>query len=83
MWLPHRMYEAVPTICLAIGGLFLAGALYLGFETRSAPLCLLVSLACIGYGAAIMWLRYRYRRPRPVLKQETQNPIEVAARQVH
>jgi hypothetical protein len=83
MWLPHRLYEAVPTICLAIGGLFVVGALYSGFESRFAPLFLVAALACIAYGASIMWLRHRYRRPRPVLKQEAENAIEVAARQVH
>jgi hypothetical protein len=85
MWLPHRLYEAVPTICLAIGGMFVVGALYIGFETRSALLYLLASLSCIAYGASIMWLRHRYRRPRPGLKdlkEETQ-AIEAAARQVH
>jgi hypothetical protein len=83
MWLPHRLYEAVPSICLAIGGLFVAGALFIGFETRAAPLYLLAALSCIAYGTSIMWLRHRYRRPRPVLKQEAENAIEVAARQVH
>lgn len=83
MWLPHRLYEAVPTICLTIGGLIVAGALYIGFGSRSAPLYLFVALACIGYGAAIMWLRHRYRRPRPARQAESENAIESAARQVH
>lgn len=86
MWLPHRLYEAVPTICLAIGGSFVVGALYVGFETRSAPLYLLAAFGCIAYGASIMWLRHRFRRPRRPglkdLKEETQ-AIEAAARQVH
>jgi hypothetical protein len=83
MWLPHRLYEAVPAICLTIGGLILAGALYIGFGSRSAPLYLFVALGCFAYGASLMWLRHRYRRPRPGFKQETQNAVESAARQVH
>ena len=83
MWLPYRLYEAVPVICLSIGGLFVAGALYIGFGSRSAPLYLFVALCCTGYGAAIMWLRHRYRRPRPGRHAESQSPLEAAARQVH
>ncbi len=82
MWLPHRLYEAVPKICFLVGGLILAGALYVGFGSRFAPLYLFVALACMAYGASIMWLRYRYRRPRPS-RGTDESPIVSAARQIH
>ncbi len=82
MWLPHRLYEAVPKIFFAVGGSILAGALYIGFASRSAPFYVFVALGCIAYGASIMWLRYRYRRPRPSPGVD-ESPIESAARKFH
>ncbi len=37
MWLPKPIYEALPTIYMVIGMLFLAGAAYLGPAHEAAP----------------------------------------------
>jgi hypothetical protein len=84
MWIPYRLYEALPKIYVAAGGLVLAGALYAGFVSRSVLVYLLVALACVGYGASITWLRYRYRRPRPVVASvDGDNTIIAMARRFH
>lgn len=83
MWIPYRLYEALPRIYLVVGGVLLAGALYFGFERRSVLIYLFVALACIAYGASIMWLRYRYRRPRPVAGAEGDNTLITMARRFH
>lgn len=83
MWLPYRLYEALPRIYLAVGGVALAAALYVGFNSRSVLLYLLVALGCGVYGASIMWLRYRYRRPRRVSVTEIDNTVIKMARRFH
>jgi hypothetical protein len=83
MWIPYRLYEALPRICVSIGGLVLALALYLGFDNRSLLFYLFVAFGCMVYGASIMWLRYRYRRPPPAPVTDGEDPMVSMARRFH
>ncbi len=83
MWIPYRLYEALPKIYISVGGLVLAGALYVGFDSRSLFIYLFVAFGCIAYGASIMWLRYRYRRPRPVSAAERDSTVVSLARKIY
>ena len=83
MWIPYRLYEALPKIYIGVGGLVLASALYFGFDSRSLFAYLFVALGCFAYGASIMWQRYRYRRPRPVSAAERDSTVISLARKIH
>ena len=62
LWLPKIVYEALPYLYISFGLGALASALYTPSWTWILPYLVLVGLACLHAGLAIVTLRYRFRR---------------------
>lgn len=62
LWLPRILYEALPYLYISLGVAALASALYAPGWTWILPYLVLIGLACLHAGLAIVTLRYRFRR---------------------
>lgn len=62
LWLPRAVYEVMPYVYVCLGLLALASAIYLPGWTWVLPYLLLIGLACLHAGLALIALRYRFRR---------------------
>ena len=62
LWLPRILYEALPYLYISLGIAALASALYAPGWTWILPYLVLIGLACLHAGLAIVTLRYRFRR---------------------
>lgn len=62
MWLSKPVYEALPYLYLAAGGVLLGLSLYLDFDIWPTA-CLLLGICCLIYGL-VLWLRRRDYRER-------------------
>jgi energy-converting hydrogenase Eha subunit C len=49
IWLPERIYRAVPVVCIFLGVFFLV--------TAPRPMSAMLSIALIGYGSVILLSR--------------------------
>lgn len=64
MWLPTRLYEALPTIYVIIGLTFLAGSLYIGLDHPLAPMYFMLGAGSILSGLYVSQRRLWERRQR-------------------
>ena len=65
LWLPPRVYAAIPWIYLGAGTTALLGGLYLPDWVWTFPYMVLLGLACLHVGITIASMRHRRRNPRP------------------
>lgn len=61
MWLPRSVYEALPWIYIAIGGIFIGGAVYLGITSAESPPYLGIGVISILTGLFVRTHRHRSR----------------------
>jgi len=61
MWLPTKLYEALPLLYATIGALFLMGALYIGVGQGLMPVYMAIGLSCVIAGIYVTYLRYNAR----------------------
>lgn len=64
MWIPTKIYEALPAIYFAVGVAFIGGALYLGVSHGPGIGYLIVGSLCIGAGVVVSSFRQRARNDR-------------------
>ena len=74
MWLPKPIYEALPVIYMAIGAIFLAGAVYLGFSHPAAVAYAGIGIVCILTGIFIRELRQEARDQKNSAPSDTDSP---------
>lgn len=69
MWIPTKLYEALPAIYVAMGVSITLGAVYIGISDQLMLGYLLLGAACVMAGIFIKSLRSNARsnehRPRP------------------
>jgi len=63
VWLPQRLYAAVPAIYLGSGTGALLGGLYLPDPSWMLPYVLLFGFACLHAGVTLVAMRRRRRTP--------------------
>ena len=61
MFLPKKIYEALPVAYIAVGTSFILGAVYIGIDHRPMVGYLAVGLLCIFAGAVVNGIRRRER----------------------
>ncbi len=61
MWLPKPIYEALPTIYMVIGVLFMAGSAYLGLDHEAAPAYAGIGVVCLLSGVFVRARRHESR----------------------
>jgi hypothetical protein len=61
LFLPRKIYEALPAAYIAVGALFIVGATYIGIGHRPMVGYLAVGLGCILAGVAVSSIRRRER----------------------
>jgi len=61
MFLPKKIYEALPAAYIAVGTSFILGAVYIGIDYRPMVGYLAVGLSCIFAGVAVNSIRRRER----------------------
>jgi hypothetical protein len=61
MYLPTKIYEALPKIYLAVGALFILGAVYIGIDHGPMVGYSVVGLSCIVAGVLVHKIRRRAR----------------------
>lgn len=64
MWIPTKLYEALPAIYFAIGVAFISGALYVGVNDTPMIVYLILGSLCIGAGTAVADRRSKARSER-------------------
>ena len=62
IWLPRRLYEALPVFYIACGLIALASALFLPEQSWFIPWAVIFGFAAIHLGLGIAALRHRFRR---------------------
>ena len=62
MWIPKSLYDHAPLFWLLLGGLFLAGAVYLGFATGLKSVYYVLGAFCFGQAIWTFVARRRYRK---------------------
>lgn len=62
MWLPTRLYEALPTLYVVIGLTFLAGSLYIGLNHKLAPMYFVLGAVSVLSGLFVSQRRLAARR---------------------
>ena len=61
IYLPKRIYEALPVAYISLGILFILGAVYIGISHWPMAGYLTVGLSCIFAGVAVGSIRHRER----------------------
>lgn len=61
MYLPTKIYEALPTAYMSVGTLFILGATYIGIGHGPAIAYLAVGLSCILAGVTVAGIRRKER----------------------
>lgn len=61
IFLPERVYEALPTAYISFGSLFVLGAFYIGIGHTAAIGYLAVGLSCVAGGMRVHGIRQRER----------------------
>lgn len=64
MYLPKRLYEALPFVYIAIGTLLVSGSTYIGLDHGPAASYFALGLASVVYGVAIQSIRRKARSKR-------------------
>ena len=62
VWLPERIYEALPYLYVVFGSLFNAGIIYVGLDAPGAAYYLATGTLCTLYGLAVFFRRQMHRR---------------------
>ena len=57
MWLPEPLYKSLLTVYFVVGAMILAGALYMGFSAKYAPLFIATGLISIAAGLVVFVIR--------------------------
>ena len=65
LWLPRGVYECIPYVYLLCGAVALGSAVFSSGWTWILPYIVLLGLACLHAGLALLTLRYRFRRRKP------------------
>ena len=61
MFLPKKLYEALPAAYISVGTLFILGAVYIGIDYRPMVGYLAVGLSCILAGVTVIGIRRNER----------------------
>jgi hypothetical protein len=61
MWLPTKVYEALPVFYVMIGALLLIGASYIGVNHGMMPGYIAIGSSCLFAGMYVTYLRRRAR----------------------
>ena len=61
MWIPEKLYEALPAIYFAIGAMLIGGSIYVGVDRGLVLGYLILGSMCIGAGVVVRETRYRAR----------------------
>lgn len=64
MWIPTKLYEALPAIYLAVGVSINVCALYIGVGHALMPVYLFVGTGCVAAGVVVMTIRHHARADR-------------------
>ena len=64
MWIPEKVYEALPAIYFAIGALLTGGSVYVGLDHGPALGYLILGSMSIGAGVVVRNVRLRARAGR-------------------
>jgi hypothetical protein len=64
MWIPTKIYEALPAIYFAVGASLIGGALYLGVSHGPGIGYLILGSLCIGAGVVVSSFRHSARNGR-------------------
>ena len=64
MWIPTKLYEALPAIYVTVGVALIIGTLYVGFDRGFMMGYLAVGLVCIAAGIAVRSIRNDVRSGR-------------------
>ena len=62
LWLPRIVYEILPYAYMALGLIALVSAAFAPDWTWILPYAILLGLACLHIGLALVALRYRFRK---------------------
>ena len=76
LWLPRGVYESIPYVYLTCGAAALASAVFGSGWTWILPYVVLLGLACLHAGLALLTLRYRFRRRRRTVANWAGSPRE-------
>lgn len=74
MWLPNSLYESLPQFWLALGLIFQASCLYLGFDYEYTKYYFVTGFVCCLLSMLVFTLRLRNRDPRPRQSGEATDP---------
>lgn len=61
MWIPAPIYERIPQFWILLSLLFVALALYIGFDFEFVFFYLVIGFLCFGRGIWIQMMRLRFR----------------------
>lgn len=61
MWLPTRIYEALPAVYVGMGALLLLGALYIGGGSELMLGYMTVGSSCVIAGFSVTYMRRKSR----------------------
>ena len=61
MWIPEKLYEALPAIYFAIGALLIGGSIYVGLDHDPSLGYLILGSMSIGAGIVVRNVRLRAR----------------------
>lgn len=61
IYLPEKIYEALPAAYVSIGGLFILGSAYIGFSHWTMVGYLAMGLTCVFGGANVYLIRRKKR----------------------
>ena len=61
MWIPEKLYEALPAIYFAIGTLLIGGSIYVGLDHGPVPGYLILGSMSVGAGIVVRNVRHRAR----------------------
>lgn len=61
MWIPTKIYEALPAIYFTFGTALIAGSLYIGLDHAPVLVYFILGSMCIGTGIVVGQIRRRLR----------------------
>ncbi len=61
MWIPRKIYEALPALYLTVGMLFILGAMYIGVSHGLMPGYAILGLSCMIAGLLVRNIRRNAR----------------------
>jgi hypothetical protein len=61
MWIPEKLYEALPAIYFAIGAALIGGSIYVGVDRGPVLGYMILGSMCVGAGVVVRETRQRAR----------------------